>query len=428
VVIIAPNVATQPRRPHTGCRSTLGPDGLTIGLLNRVTGGEAIVVATMRSEAREIYRPRRGLRPPEWEVLEAFTRIDLKRRHTPAELDRIQAAVTDPDVLAAVQQYGLAEYLGAGPQAVDKFESGETTRPLGQALVRAAIDWRRSGLARPIPRTVLATPTVASIYLADRPEEPRTQEALEQAIEWATEEINETVALLGRRFTEPADAAVEGFAAFDYLVDYLAVAGAAIPEQLWQLSLTEAQPTELDDIGYVAVEGGNLPVAEHAFGRAAKAGDSGGMVNLGILLHHRGELDEAETWWRRAAEAGSSAAMFNLGVLLKNRGETAEAETLWRRVMEVSLGVPLDERGELDAETLWRREAEAGNSEAMFGLALLLHERGELDEAETWWRRAAEAGNSGAMTNVGCCSIGGARRPRPRPGTGGRPRVATSMR
>jgi len=117
----------------------------------------------------------------------------LKRRNTAVELDRIRAAVTDPHVLAAVQRYGLAEYLGAGPQAVDTFEHGETAQPVGWALVRAAVDWRRSGLTHPIPKPVVVTPAMASIYLADRPEEPRTQEALDQGLKWAIQEINETV-------------------------------------------------------------------------------------------------------------------------------------------------------------------------------------------------------------------------------------------
>jgi hypothetical protein len=86
-------------------------------------------------------------------VLESFTRIDLERHNTDIELDRIRAALTNSsEVLAAVQQYGLAEYLGAGPLAVHKFEVGETTEPVGHALVRAAVDWRRSGLSRPIPK------------------------------------------------------------------------------------------------------------------------------------------------------------------------------------------------------------------------------------------------------------------------------------
>ena len=219
----------------------LGADGLTVGLLHNLTSGRAIVVGTIRAHAMDTYRPGDELRPPEWEVLQAFTQIDLKRRLSQTERGWVRATVIDPGVLAAVQRYGLAEYLGAGPEAIDKFTKGETIQPVGQALVRAAVDWRRTGLTRPIPRKILATPAMASIYLAERPEVPRSEQALDQGLDWATAKINETVALLGPIFTDPDDVAFE---AFDYLVDHLTLAGASIPDPVWRVSLHEALPTE----------------------------------------------------------------------------------------------------------------------------------------------------------------------------------------
>jgi tetratricopeptide (TPR) repeat protein len=217
---------------------------------------------------------------------------------------RGQVAVEFP---AAVQDYGLAEYVGAGPLAIDQLEKGETVQPVGYALVRAAVDWRRSGLTHPIPKPVLATPAMVAIYLADRPQVPQSREALDKGLEWAADEINETVALLGRRFTDPTDAATEAFEAFDYLVDHFSAAAPAIPEQLWQLSLKEAQPTEWNELGYAAFRSNNLPVAEAAFREAAEAGQTAAMTGLGMLLERRGELAEAETWYRRAADADQTA-------------------------------------------------------------------------------------------------------------------------
>ena len=108
--------------------------------------------------------------------------------------------------------------------------------------MRAAVDWRRSGLTHPIPKSVLATPAMASIYLADRPEEPRTQEALDKGLEWATEEINETVALLGRRFPDPTDPTVEAFEAFDYLVDHLTEPALLSPSSCGNSASTRRSP------------------------------------------------------------------------------------------------------------------------------------------------------------------------------------------
>jgi TPR repeat protein len=384
----------------------LGPDGLTIDLLTRLASGKSLLIATIRSQMREAYRPRKELRPPEWEVLEAFTRIGLQRRHTDAELHRIRAVVIDPNVLAAVRDYGLAEYLGAGPLSIDKFEQGEMVQPVGRALVQAAVDWRRSGLTHPVPKRVLTSSTLVDVYLTDRPDVTRDEGALDQGLEWATEEINETVALLGRRFTGSAE---PSFEAFDYLVDHLTAISPAIPDQLWQLSLQEAQPTEWSELGYAAYQHANLPVAEHAFRKAADTGDGEAMSNLGALLAERGESREAETWWRHAADAGGSKAMFNLGLLFAERGESAEAEAWYRRGAEAgrpeamfNLGVRLEERGESgEAETWYRRAADAGQSEAMSNLGSLFRKRGESGEAETWYRRAVNAGYRSAMLNLG---------------------------
>jgi hypothetical protein len=349
----------------------LGPDGLTMGLFNRLTSSRAILIATIRSRARETYRPRKELRPPEWEVLETFTRIELKRRHTKTELDRIRAALTDrPDVLAGVQHYGLAEYLGAGPLAVDKFESGETTEPVGHALVRAAVDWRRSGLTRPIPRRVLASSALVAVYLTDRPDVSRSAAALANGLAWATTQINETVALLGRGFDDPADDTSDVFEAFDYLVDHLSGVSIAIPEKLWQLSLTEAEPAEWRQLGYAAYQSESRLPAELAFRKAAEAGDSKSMFSLAVLLWERDEVGEAETWFRRTIEAGYSDEIVALAIgdLLKQRGQLSEAE-IWLR-----------------------RAADAGLGDAMIPLAEVLTERGEFEEARLWYRRAPDIG------------------------------------
>ena len=52
--------------------------------------------------------------------------------------------------------------------------------------------------------------------------------------------------------------------------------------------------------GIAAYRSANLPRAEHAFGKAAEAGDGAAMTHLGVLLQRRGRLEEAETCSRRA--------------------------------------------------------------------------------------------------------------------------------
>ncbi|WP_416904441.1 hypothetical protein [Micromonospora echinospora] len=50
------------------------------------------------------------------------------------------------------------------------------------------------------------------------------------------------------------------------------------------------------------------------------------MVNPGALLADRGEVEKAERWCRRAADAGTTDAMSNLGALLRERDDDQQDE------------------------------------------------------------------------------------------------------
>jgi hypothetical protein len=51
--------------------------------------------------------------------------------------------------------------------------------------------------------------------------------------------------------------------------------------------------------------------------------------------------------------------------------------------------------------TWYRTAANAGNTSAANNLAVLLEQRGDLNEAATWYRTAANTGNSNAAYNLG---------------------------
>lgn len=281
----------------------LGVDGLTVGVLNRLTTGRAIVVATIRIEQRETYRPQDKLRPPEWEVLQRFSEIPLQRRLTGPELSRVRATVNDPGVLTEVDHYGLAEYLGTGPEALDKFERGKIANPVGHALVLAAVDWRRTGLTRPVSEQVLSM--MLPTYLADRPDVPRTNQAVDDGLVWATAKINETVALLGQVFTGSNGHAFE---AFDYLVDELTRTSTPVPDPMWTLALEQAEPAELNVIGLAAYQAKNSATAATAWQLAADKGDSEvapeAAYNLGWLLEKQGDVEGAKAAYQRAIDSG----------------------------------------------------------------------------------------------------------------------------
>ena len=215
-------------------------------------------------------------------MIQQFTEISLERRNTAAELARVRAVVTDLGVLEAVEHYGLAEYLGAGPEALDKFEKGEIANPVGHALVRAAVDWRRTGLTRPVSEQVLST--MLPTYLTDRPDVPRTKQTIDNGLTWATEKINETVALLGQIFSGSNGPIFE---AFDYLIDQLTRTSIPVPDPMGSLVLEQAESTELNSIGYSRLPSRQVATAEAAAGKSSLVVTPTAPfaeVNLGMLL------------------------------------------------------------------------------------------------------------------------------------------------
>ena len=134
----------------------LGADGLTVGLLQsahhwqsdrgrhnpgRATG-EVLIGLGTSSATRVGGAP--AVRP-----------ISLQRQSHRPELGRVRAAVDDEGVLAAVNHYGLGEYLGASPEALDQFEMARPSIRLAGRSRRPPIDWRRSGFTRPVSQQVL---------------------------------------------------------------------------------------------------------------------------------------------------------------------------------------------------------------------------------------------------------------------------------
>ena len=57
---------------------------------------------------------------------------------------------------------------------------------------------------------------------------------------------------------------------------------------------------------------GDVAGAREWYERAANAGDSDAMVNLGDLLKQSGDVAGAHQWWQRAANSGDSDVMRNL--------------------------------------------------------------------------------------------------------------------
>jgi hypothetical protein len=174
----------------------LSPEGLSVDLLDRILAagdGSVTVLATMRAAAHEQYSSRADVTKPERKVLERAYTVRLRQRLGADERARAQKQFADERLNAALDRFGLGEYLAAGPEIVDRFENSSSTRPIGHAIVRAVVDWRRVGLSRPIPHALLRT--LHTVYLGELQTLPNDQIFNEDLL-WAEERIYATSALL----------------------------------------------------------------------------------------------------------------------------------------------------------------------------------------------------------------------------------------
>ncbi|MDQ2758849.1 MAG: hypothetical protein M3Y17_00005 [Actinomycetota bacterium] len=123
------------------------------------------------------------------------------------------------------------------------------------------------------------------------------------------------------------------------------------------------------DAGLHAVAEHDEATAVQAFEQSYNHGSPKAAFNIGIIKWRGGDADGAITWLRRASEEGHDGASAYLGVLLLGRGDDVGAEELLRR----------------GSESTHQR----GRPVAMFFLATILADRGELREAADVYREAA---------------------------------------
>ena len=407
---------------------------LTSGVIQRLLAVDGVkIVATMRATAFEQYKPHGDIRPSGRDVIDLTEQVDFTGWDATDRAAATEQLAGYADVVAALtKQMGLGEYLAAGPELIERLESGAPPAE-GTALVRAAGDWYRAGMTRPVPDDLLR-----QLYPHYLPEDDRRLlDRYDQGLRWACESVSGA-----RLIIDLTDGS--GLSVHDYVLDYLSAQPVGLPKRTWDILATRLaeSPDDLSSLGSTAfATHHDSTTAERLFRAAAEQGQVSAMNNLGVLLKVRGEIEEAERWWRPAAAAGAIMAMSNLGVLLMERGDLDEAEPWCRsaaaagasmaminlggllvlrgrldeaehwyraavvagaRMAMINLGALFEDRGELEEAERWYREvASGGNSDGMNSLGILLEKRGDLEEAERWYRKAAGDGSTGAMNNLG---------------------------
>ncbi|NUT49203.1 MAG: hypothetical protein HOV94_18120 [Saccharothrix sp.] len=137
---------------------------------------------------------------------------------------------------------------------------------------------------------------------------------------------------------------------------------------------------------------------------AARAGDADAMYQVARILMKSGDPVRAEQWARTAAQAGSTKGMRVLGHMHEQRGEGGEAEHWYRLAADggdvwsmSAMARRFRGNDDLQAVHWYRMAAAARDLHAALELALLLAERGELDEAEHWATEAAAGRDARAL-------------------------------
>ena len=148
------------------------PVGLAqIRRLLAAPSGPIVLMATLRADREEALRG-----TAEWSLLDRRAeRFLIRRRPHRNEFERelVRAReLSDPWIVEAVarigEQYGIAEWIAAGPQLLRNLDRGRTSPPrsverLGAAIVDAAIDFNRIGYDGLIP--VDALREACTLYL-----------------------------------------------------------------------------------------------------------------------------------------------------------------------------------------------------------------------------------------------------------------------
>ena len=196
-------------------------------------------------------------------VLEQATQVELPSRLSAGEL--AEARRRYPGEAFGRSGRSIGEQAVCADELERRYELGQDAAPIGWALVRAAIDWRRTGMTRPIQPVDLRD--LAMRYL-DRPQADRMSEAAYgRALAWARWQVTSRIALLQASTDRPTR-----FRAFDHIVEYAdrqAGPETGVPSATWDYVLKRASPQEAARIGFVAYAGHAYEPAHRAWSEAS---------------------------------------------------------------------------------------------------------------------------------------------------------------
>ena len=383
--------------------------GITDGTLRRLAAAGNIIVATIRAREYDQLRPSDQLQRPEWDVLSVFRRVIISRYLTEREQEQLAGAIDDPDVRERIRAVGLGEYVGAAGQIAEELRLGAAgAGDLGYALVLAAADWRRCGMIRPVPASVLTSLAEPHLDLSGRTR-LADQEDFGAGLTWATRDINPSVSLL-----RPAGPG--SYIIYDYALDLISEQGTPIPVGNWDVIMTNADASELITLAFTAEAAHHrTQTAIQAFRTAASSGHADeaprAMLFLGMLLELHEDVDGAKAAYQQAIKSGhpdaAPEATVQLGELLERQGDPDGAKAAYQQAINTRhpdtapqaafhLGALLHRHEDVEgAKAAYQQAIGTGHPQAApmaaRNLGILLQEQGDPDGAKAAYQRAIES-------------------------------------
>ena len=338
------------------------------------------------------------------------TQMDELARHPDVSIVRLKRQLTDTETERFAEAYpaesidelkepGLGGWASGAKVLADRLRSTES--PEGAAVVRAAVDWTRAGMVRPIAEDTLRT--LWPYYLEGASPTP---ERFAAGLEWALHEVSPAGGLIYR--------AEDGYAAFDWTVVEAERAGPIqLNPEVWKVLLAQADPEEALELGVRAGGRGELDASAEALAKAQRSAEPSiagrAFLVSGRQLVHTKDDRGAETAFRRAEEHGIVEATDELGALFLRRGDEDSAESAFRRADDqgspgaaTHLGRMLLARDDAaGAAAAFGRAADRGDVDGMLLLSEALTIQGDARRAEWALRRADERGSAEAALKLG---------------------------
>ena len=333
----------------------LGPGGITLAMVAKLTGRNAIIVGTMRTAEYERFTSRaepilddqaRSAWRASRDLLRSARVILLPRLWSPKELAAAATFGDDPRITLALKQaktFGVAETIAAGPELLRDWRNAWAAggHPRGAALVAAAVDCRRAGLEDPVPRDLLLD--LHHHYLLAHGGHTLRPEPIDDAWIWALRPIHGASSLLIPTGLTEED---QRLLAFDYLIDQ--PDHEPIPPATWEKLVAQADRSQVSRIAseafwrvrtafHAAVDAG---ITDSVFSRASASADREDYANaidlLTEALHRVDSSDDDPAQYRSLRHQIAFYQMLS--------GSVGEAEVTFRELLsEAEASLPADD-------------------------------------------------------------------------------------